>query len=217
MKLLCISDIHGEVKYIESAAHLLADADIVTISGDISRSGRRNSAEYVIKQIEQYNPNILAVHGNWDRIEVCDFLEERGYNLHSNGRIINDIGFFGVGGSNKTPMKTVSEYAEDDLYDFLMEGYNKVKSARTIVLISHAPPRNYRDRTFLGFRGGSSGIRNFIESHRIDLCISGHIHEAYGIEEFDSTIIANAGTFRKGAFIMVDIEESITLTTGRVR
>ena len=99
MKLFAISDIHGATKPIDKAAALIREADWVVISGDITRAKTRTEAADVIACLEQYSTRILAVHGNWDRLEVKDFLEEKGYSLHGKGRIIGGIGFFGMGGS----------------------------------------------------------------------------------------------------------------------
>ena len=59
-----------------------------------------------------------------------------------------------------------------------------MRVASRIVLISHAPPRGIRDRSFLGLRGGSHSVKAFLEEHPVSLCLCGHIHEAAGIERF---------------------------------
>jgi putative phosphoesterase len=78
MKLFAISDIHGATKPIEKAATLISEADWVVISGDITRARMRAEAADVIACLEQYSTRILAVHGNWDRLEVKDFLRKKG-------------------------------------------------------------------------------------------------------------------------------------------
>lgn len=217
MKLFSISDMHGSIKFIDPAAELISEADIVTISGDISSTGKVNDAEKVISQIEKYNSNIVAVHGNWDRIEVHDMLVERGYGIHSSGKIIDEIGFFGVGGSNPTPMKTASEYDEEEIYQFLEPGYAKVKNAKKIVLISHSPPYNTRDKTFLGLRGGSESVRDFLEKKPVNLCISGHIHEAFGMSNIGQCLIINPGSFKRGKYFIIEIDSSISANKGKIK
>jgi Icc-related predicted phosphoesterase len=154
MKLFAISDIHGATKPIEKAATLISEADWVVISGDITRARTRAEAADVIACLEQYSTRILAVHGNWDRLEVKDFLEEKGYSLHGKGRMLEGIGFFGMGGSSSTPLKTATEYTEKEIALTLRTGYEQIQEASPVVLISHAQPRGVRDRSFLGFRGG---------------------------------------------------------------
>ncbi|MBN1655611.1 MAG: metallophosphoesterase family protein [Deltaproteobacteria bacterium] len=216
MKIFAISDIHGALRPIENALSYIRDADLVTISGDISKSGTKEDAAAVIETIESHNRNILAVHGNMDHQEVKELLEQKGYNLHADGKIVDGIGFFGVGGSTKTPMSTRCEYSEEEIGVFIDQGYNKIKEMRTAVLISHAPPYGTRDRSFFGLRGGSKRIARFVREHAIRLCLVGHIHEANGVEKLDQTIVANPGSFRRGRFLSVELGDEIHIEAGRI-
>lgn len=216
MKLFAISDIHGATKPIEAAAPLIRAADWIVISGDITHTKSRAEAADVIACLEQYSIRILAVHGNWDRIEVKDFLEEKGYSLHGKGRILDEIGFFGMGGSSPTPVKTATVYTEEEIALTLQTGYEKVREASQVVLISHVPPRRVRDRSFIGLRGGSHSVKAFLEVNPISLCLCGHIHEAAGIERFQNTLVANTGSFKKGHYVSVEIGPNLVATPGRV-
>ncbi len=219
MKIFALSDIHGDTKYIARSGELIRSADVVAIAGDISRSGKIDGARRVLEAIEVFNKNIVAVHGNWDRAEVIDLLEERGYCLHGTGRIINGIGFFGAGGSTPTPMKTASEYSEEEILDFMKSGYKAVKEARATVLISHTPPLNTRDRTFLGLRAGSQAVRDFIEERGVALCLCGHIHEARGTDWIGQSMVVNPGTFKKGRYAMITItkKQSMEAEHGKIK
>ena len=216
MILFAISDIHGATKPIDESAPLIREADWVVIAGDITRTKTRAEAADVIACVEQYSTRILAVHGNWDRVEVKDYLEEKGYSLHGKGRILDGIGFFGIGGSSPTPLNTATEYTEEEIALALRTGYEQVHAASRIVLISHAPPRGIRDRSFLGLRGGSHSVKAFLEEHPVSLCLCGHIHEAAGIERFQNTLVANSGSFKKGRYVSIDIGPDVVATAGRV-
>ena len=216
MKLFAISDIHGATKPIEAAAALIRAADGVVVSGDITRGKTRSEAEEVVACIEQYSTRILAVHGNWDRPEVMTFLEDKGYSLHGTGRTLDGTGFFGLGGSSPTPIHTATEYTEKDIDGLLRVGYQTVHEAARTVLVSHVPPRGVRDRSFLGLRGGSHSLKRFLETHPVSLCLCGHIHEAAGIERFRDTLVANAGSFKRGHYLTVELGHTITVTAGRV-
>lgn len=216
MKIFAISDIHGEKKYFEAAAPLIKAADVVVISGDISRTGDRTSTENILQCVEQYHSRIVGVHGNWDRNEVLDLMIERGFSVHGKGKIISGIGFFGVGGSSETPMNTVNEYMEEEIQEYLTAGYRDIAGAKTTVLISHAPPRKVRDRTFLGLHGGSKAIREFLETHTINLCLTGHIHEAFGVELLNGCVVANSGSFKKGKYSLIDVGDSIEVEQGKL-
>ena len=216
MKLFAVSDIHGAIKPINEAATLIRKADLVVISGDITHTKTRAEAADVIACLEQYSTRILAVHGNWDRVEVKEFLEEKMYSLHGKGRILDGMGFFGVGGSSPTPLKTPTIYTEKEIDLTLRTGYEHVRDASKVVLISHAPPRGVRDRSFLGLRGGSFSVKAFLEERPVSLCLCGHIHEAAGIERFQSTLVANSGSFKKGHNLYVEIGPELSVTRGRV-
>mgnify|MGYP000878864909 FL=1 len=209
MKIFCMSDIHGAVGAIEKAGPLISQADLVVVAGDITRLKNREEAEQVISAIERFNRRILAVHGNWDHSEVCAFLEEQGYSLHGQGRVIAEVGFFGLGGSSPTPMQTATEYSEEEMTRYLQDGYKTVRNCAQIVLISHCPPQGVRDQTYLDLPGGSQSVRKFLEEHRIDLCLCGHIHEAGGIETFHGTIVANGGSFKRGNGLNITIGKDI--------
>jgi hypothetical protein len=216
MKLFAVSDIHGATKPIEAAAPLIRAADWVVIAGDITRTKTRAEAADVIACFEQYSTRILAVHGNWDRLEVKDLLVEKGYSMHAKGRLIDGIGFFGLGGSSPTPLNTATEYTEEEIALNLKTGYEQVREATPIVLISHVPPRGVRDRSFLGLRGGSHSVKAFLETEPVSLCLCGHIHEAAGIERFQNTLVANSGSFKKGRYLSAEIGFSLVATKGRV-
>jgi Icc-related predicted phosphoesterase len=207
MKLFAISDIHGATKPINEAASLIREADWVVIAGDITRSKTRAEAAEVIACIEQYSKNILAVHGNW---------EEKGYSLHAQSRVIDGIGFLGLGGSSPTPIHTATEYSEQEIALALQTGYAEIKGASQVVLVSHVPPRGVRDRSFIGLRGGSRSVKEFLELNPVNLCLCGHIHEASGVEYFGGTLVANSGSFKKGRYLTVETGPDIVATPGKV-
>lgn len=219
MKILAISDIHGEPRFIDEASGLINDADLIAICGDISHTGKVDSVELILGEIEKINRSIIAVHGNWDRPEIHDLLRERGYSLHGSGKVIKGLGFFGVGGSTPTPMKTPSEFSEEEILDFLKSGYQAIKDIETRILLSHTPPHHTRDKTFLGLRGGSHSVKDFIKEHEIDLCLCGHIHEASGTEQINNCIVVNPGSFKKGKYCTVDISDNgpIFVEHGRLK
>jgi len=217
MKLLLISDIHGDLSFFGAAEKELKAADLVVISGDLTSRGSSGEAEKIISVIEGINRNIAAVHGNWDGREVLELLEEREYSLHARGRMHGGVGFFGAGGSSPTPMNTPTEYSEDELAEILQAGYRDLPEKERVILVSHTPPRKTRDRTFLGIRGGSQSVRQMIEEHRVDLCLCGHIHEAVGVDILNGCTVANPGSFKKGKYMTIDLDETISVQKGRFK
>lgn len=206
MNIAVLSDIHGSTRHLDAVRSILEQCDLILLSGDLSASRRKDSAKVVLNELEQLALPILAVHGNWDDEQTVALLAERNYLIHGRGKVIGRTGFFGVGGSNRTPMKTPTEYGEEEIDRLLEEGYLSLAAVDTIVLVSHVPPKSVRDRTFLGIRAGSSAVRRCIDSRPISFCVCGHIHEGRGIERMDRTLVMNAGSFRRGWFGTIDTE-----------
>lgn len=217
MNIFAIADIHGAIEPIQHAWNMIRKADLVVIAGDLSRKGSADEAHAVLGEIEQHNRRIVAVHGNWDGKDVQDILQRKGYSIHNSGRVINGIGFFGIGGALSSILKTHTHYSEEELSEYIANGYSSVKGAGIKILISHMPPRGLRDRTLFGIHAGSHSVRAFIDANKVDLAIVGHIHEAAGVENHNGSITANAGSFRKGKYLSIQINSRIRINAERLK
>ena len=217
MKIFAISDMHGKTGYIEKAGGIISSSDLVVLGGDITHRGTEQSAAAIIDALADFGKPICAVHGNWDGSGVCRELTRRNISIHSDGRIIAGVGFFGVGGSGVTPFRTPCEYSEEEILRSLENGYAKVSGAPGIVLVSHTPPLRTRDRTFMMTRAGSPVIREFILAHKVDICICGHIHEAAGAEMLGDCLVVNPGPFRDGKYMEVEMDDAVSAVKGRFR
>jgi len=204
MKIISFGDIHEDISNLEPLKNELETADLIIISGDLTNYHGKEEAEKVIEGIMEYNKNVLAQFGNLDQSDVNDYLTEKGINLHRNGHIMGDIGIFGVGGSNPTPFKTPTEFSEKEIETFLLEGYEKVRETKSKVLVPHVPPYDTKiDLIRSGAHVGSQNVRDFILKHKPDISVSGHIHEAKGVDKIGNTMICNAGMFREGGYIKI--------------
>ena len=204
MKIISFGDIHEDYSNLIPLKNELENADLVIVTGDLTNFNGRKEAEKVIKEIMKYNKNILAQLGNLDQPEVNDYLTERGINLHRNGFIRDDIGIFGVGGSNLTPFNTPTEFSEDEIETFLLEGIAKVRNAKFKIMVPHMPPKDTKlDIISAGAHVGSQSVRDFILKHKPDISLSGHIHEARGSDTIENTAVFNAGMFREGGYVII--------------
>ena len=204
MKIISFGDIHEDYSNLIPLRDELENADLVIVTGDLTNFNGRKEAEKVIEEIMKYNKNILAQLGNLDQPEVNDYLTERGINLHRNGFIRDDIGIFGVGGSNLTPFNTPTEFSEDEIETFLLEGIAKVRNAKFKIMVPHMPPKDTKlDIISAGAHVGSQSVRDFILKHKPDISLSGHIHEARGSDTIENTVVFNAGMFREGGYVII--------------
>lgn len=206
MRLICISDLHGRSGKIEGLRDV--SADLIVVSGDITDFGGKDRARAILEDLLKIN-NVVGVPGNCDRLDVNEALVEAEADLHSRGRVLGGIGFFGVGGSNATPFHTPQEYSEEEIEAFLVRAYEEVKDREVKVLVSHAPPYNTKvDETSAGRHAGSTKVREFVERHQPNLVICGHIHEAKGVDKIGESVIINAGPLHMG-YVTVNIGKKI--------
>ena len=204
MKIISFGDIHEDLNNLTLLKNEMESADLVIVTGDLTNFNGRKEAERVIDEIMKYNENVLAQLGNLDQPEVNDYLTEKGINLHRNGFIRDDIGIFGVGGSNLTPFNTPTEFSEDEIETFLLEGIDKVKDAKFKIMVPHMPPKDTKiDIITAGAHVGSQSVRDFILKHKPDIALSGHIHEARGSDTIENTLAFNAGMFREGGYVVI--------------
>lgn len=208
MKIIAMGDIHERVSALNIIADHIADADFSIITGDLTQFGNKEKALTVIEALERINPNMLVQVGNLDNFEIDAFLTEEGINIHGTGRDVEGIGIFGAGGSNHTPFKTPVEFSEEELKALLEKGHKDVKELPLRIMVCHTPPFNTEvDMIGSGAHVGSIAVREFIETHQPDLCITGHIHEASGEDTIGRTKIINPGPLFEGGYVWIEVED----------
>jgi len=205
VRLLCFGDIHMAFRAIEQLAPALREADHAILTGDLTHFGDPPDAFRVVNAVRAHCPNVLAVTGNLDMPWVIDAFRTDGISLHGEGRRLGDLGVFGCGGSNITPMDTPTELEEDELRNVLERGHAAVADAPRRLMVCHTPPYDTRlDRLVNGRPVGSPAVRAFIEARRPDLAVVGHIHEGRGSERIGDTLVLNAGALRDGGYVVID-------------
>src|SRR5437667_330046 len=183
----------------------LSTADAAILVGDLTNFGDPPDAFRVIEAARALCPHVLAVTGNLDMPWVIDALRAEGISLHGEGRRLGDLGVFGCGGSNITPMDTPTEFDEDELRAVLERGHAAVADAPRRLMICHTPPFDTRlDRLVNGRPVGSPAVRAFIEARRPELAVVGHIHEGRGADRVGETLVLNAGALRDGGYVVVE-------------
>ncbi|HHT9109235.1 MAG TPA: metallophosphoesterase [Candidatus Wunengus sp. YC63] len=208
MKIISFGDVHEDTNNLIKIKSELENADLIVISGDLTNYHGKVEAKKVLESIEKYNKHLLAQYGNLDQPEVNEYLTGEGVNLHGNGYVFGDVGIFGCGGSSPTPFNTPSEITESDIKNYLTHGYSKVKDAKWKIMVCHTPPKDTAiDIVRSGIHVGSGIVRDFIVQHKPDVCISGHIHESRGKDKVGDTIVLNAGMFRDGWYIEINIDK----------
>jgi Icc-related predicted phosphoesterase len=195
LKIVCISDTHNRHKDIE-----LPDGDILAVSGDFTLQGAEGEVERFNKwlgEIKSKYKHVIVTPGNHERTfdpemksyspKIKSLLTNCTYLEHS-WAVIEGLVIFGTpyspefcgwAFSNKSPGQAENRWK--DIPD------------NTDVLISHGPPHGFGDVT--GYENvGCRELFKRIMQVKPKLVISGHIHEGYGIRQFEGVTIVNASS-----------------------
>jgi uncharacterized protein len=217
MKVLCITDLHGDHDVLD---YILAEAgrvDLVLLGGDITNFGTPNAAESLIWQVQQSGVEVLAVAGNCDSETIEHRLTELGVSLFGRGVQRDQIGFHGV--SAMPPWHgTMYELTEQQIAEALEQGHAQLHSSDRRVLLTHTPPHHTQlDITRQGQHVGSNSVRQFIDRRQPALVVCGHIHEARGIDRLGATQMVNCGPAYRGNYALVEIHAEVQIELCRVR
>ena len=203
MKLLALSDLHGDYSHVKALKNRAGKIDAVLVAGDLTDFG---PDEHAAEFLAMFEEPVLAIPGNCDKPSIVKLLDEKGVNLHKSHRTINDVTFIGLGGSNPTPFNTPFELSEEEItknMDALFEGLHG-----RIILLSHAPPKNTLDKLPFG-NVGSEALAQALG--KCDLIVCGHIHEARGTVRVNGTLVVNPGMAANGEAAVITINDEISV------
>lgn len=208
MDILAIPDIHSDFKKLQKLTGQIEAADVVLLVGDITNFGGKEEIAEIIEFMQPLNSQILAVLGNCDYPPVADYLTEQGMNIEAAHRMIEGVGFVGLGASLYSPSRaTPNEVSEEVLAENLSKAITGLAEETPLVLVSHQPPWDTAtDRVRSGQHVGSHSVRQFVEQYQPLVCFSGHIHESPGIDAIGETQIVNPGPFFRGNYATAHID-----------
>ncbi|MCP4750525.1 MAG: hypothetical protein GY866_06505 [Proteobacteria bacterium] len=213
MIILEIADIHGDVSKLEKMSDEIKAADLVLLAGDITNFGRGKEMRKIIRRVREKNPRIFAVPGNCDFPEVESVLNEEDVGLHGQNRIVDGIGFIGLGASLPTPSgATPWEVSEDFFQEHLDKAVTNLPEGIPTILVSHQPPFDtVTDKVWSGAHVGSKVVREFIEKRQPMVCFTGHIHEGVGHDTIGDTRIVNPGALFQRKYAYAEIDRQIEI------
>lgn len=202
MKILAASDIHDDKQTIEELLKLAEKekVDAIVLAGDLT-FGESNVLN-IVGPFKKLGKPIILIPGNHETDATVEFWVKKYspgvYNLHGRAMRIYDIGIFGVGGANIG----LFQLDDDEFFEKLEKSHEKIKDARVKIMVTHAPPFGTKVDMIGLTHVGSKGIREAIEKLKPDICLCGHIHETFGIEDkIGKTRVINVG--RKGVIIEI--------------
>jgi uncharacterized protein len=198
-KILAAGDIHGDSKLTKKLAEKAKKekVDLVILAGDLTYFEK--PTKNIIKPFTKLKKPILILHGNHESVATVDFLSQiypNTKNIHGYSFSKGNVGIFGCGGTNLG----FSPMTEKNFFETLKKAYQSIKEKKKKIMVTHMHPFKSKAE-FSGFKG-SKGIKKAIIQFKPDLVLSGHIHEAEGIEEkLGKTKMINIG--KKGKIIEI--------------
>ena len=191
MKILALSDIHGDRTFIREMAQKGASekVDLVILAGDIVEMD--GSLDGMVGPFKENGLKVAVLPGNHEGLDKIGILVDL-YgvkNLHGNSMKHGDIGIFGCGYADVGP----HQLTEEQFFATLQKTHDEIKDCKTKIMVTHIQPKN--SVLSLGMKEwGSSGVDRAIAQFQPDLHICGHIHETHGIEEMiGKTKVVNVG------------------------
>lgn len=188
MKIVCISDTHSQHNEIN-----VPEGDILIHAGDFSTYGRVNEItafNYWIGNLPHKYKIVIA--GNHDTLFETDpllaqSLLTNAIYLQDSGVTIENLLFWG---SPVSPRFYNWAFNKDRGTE-ISQHWNLIPN-NTDILITHCPPYDILDKTYLGESVGCVDLSEKIKAIRPKLCVFGHIHQSYGITKISKTTYINA-------------------------
>ncbi|MFP4038686.1 MAG: metallophosphoesterase [Candidatus Nanohaloarchaea archaeon] len=211
MKVLLLTDIHGNVENLEKILSR-ESFDTVLCAGDLSDASEytdysQNLGE-VLDTFESGSGLVKAVPGNMDpEEESVQALIARRMNIHKKIASLGDFEAVGFGGGI-TPFGTPFEPSGDEIRKAVETLHGRMSSERKVAVI-HQPPEGTELDISNGEHVGSPEVREVIEDKDFDLLVTGHIHEARGVDQLAGTKMVNPGPVNQGFYAVLDTDEGL--------
>ncbi len=205
MRVLLISDIHGNEAALERCADAAATADLLICAGDLTHFGGVPEARSVLQALRDLHPNVKAVAGNCDNRDIESYLQGEGVLLSTAAEEFQGLRLAGMSGALPGPVTTPYEISDQDITSSLAQLPRG--NDLPLVLVSHQPPHgSVADRAMKMKHVGSRTLADWISEYQPLLVLSGHIHESFGHKTSGATHVINPGAFKEGRYALIDID-----------
>ncbi len=214
MKILIISDGHGDLARLEQIEPIAATADLVLFGGDFAALGNPDTGKPYLERLAHLHDRVFAVSGNCDEAAFRETLEEFDVSIEGSLSYFNGLMFSGSGGAlpftGDTPNERSDEEIASDLHlvtESVPDGFSgSDESWNNLVIIAHHPPKDtLLDTVTSGAHVGSPLLRAFIETWKPLLVVSGHIHESAAVDSIGPTHLVNPGSLAEGKYAIAEI------------
>lgn len=212
MKFLLLADIHGDVAALDKLDEEFKTSDAVLFAGDFAKFEHLETAAPVLEKLCSKHDVIYSVIGNCDDPAFLSDIEEKDISVEKALVFHEGLAFAGSGGGSKFTGTTPNERTEEELVgDFEIINNSSESPTQTwdnLILIMHNPPKNTKcDAVSAEVHVGSEMLRNFIEEKKPLAVLTGHIHEASGIDKIGDTTVVNPGSLAEGKYAVMEVEK----------
>ena len=154
----------------------------------------------VLENMMSFKPGakVFCLPGNYDMNLKFTALLRRDLHLHAYD--IGNLTLAGYGGADLwtpgVPEKYVIRYKAGlgvDVKDNEMYQFFKAKTPDIIAV--HQPAHGIRDRITSYGTSGSPSLRSYCDNHNVMLCLFGHVHNEWGVQEVQGTVYLNPSIF----------------------
>ncbi|MBW3003952.1 metallophosphoesterase [Candidatus Woesearchaeota archaeon] len=202
MKILASGDLHGDSGLAKKLAKRAEEenVDLVILCGDLTNF--ETSTKNIIGPFKKIGKKVLIIPGNHETVATADFLAQvyGVKNIHGYSVVYDDVGIFGAGGA--TNVGPVAPISEQEMFELLKKGSDKLASVRKRIMVTHVHPEGSMMESFSSFVPPSSAVRKAVDELQPDILLCSHVHEADGIEEkIGKTKVINVG--KRGKIIEI--------------
>lgn len=179
MKIVCISDTHGEHRKLNE----VPDGDVLIHAGDFTKHGKVGEAEDFLAWFNKFPHEYkVLVAGNHDFVMA-------GVNGRNRNKIINLMDELGVtylqDESTEIMGKTVYGSPYSNTFDSYVFNEEMPEIEEDVdILVTHGPPSGVLDTYGRDRSAGSPEISREVDRVDPELHVFGHIHECHGKEDF---------------------------------
>lgn len=216
MKILIISDAHGNVENIEKLSEQAKNADLVFFGGDFAKFNCPETGKPALEALLKNSGSIFAVLGNCDEPDFISEIEDADICVQKSMFFKDGLVIAGSGGGSKFSGDTPFERTEDELvqdFDVIKNSLSQIADddgkCSSLVLIMHNPPKDTKTDVIPGgIHVGSQKLREFIENVQPVLVVTGHIHESAGIDKIGESTVINPGALMEGKYALAELKKT---------
>ncbi len=154
----------------------------------------------VLKNIisAKHKSRVLCLPGNYDMNLKFTSLHDNDLHLHVFS--IDDLRVSGYGGADVwtsgIPQRYIVKYqAGIGVHETENEMYRYFEEAKPDIIVTHQPAYGIHDRLAAHGPFGSLALRRYCDTHPVVMCLTGHVHDSWGVTIRENTLYLNPSNF----------------------